>query len=175
LIFVGNDLRRKGIIDFIPVFKQHLSQICSLTIVTKAPITSNNKRIYIHRNITHENIKDLIKLYSNADLFILPSNSDMVPNVLIEAMFMELPIVAFNVGGISELVKDNYNGFLIKYDSERFKNMVKILNKISNNKSLLKNMGLRGKTMAKEIFRRDIFEKNITDSISKLLNSGRKK
>jgi glycosyltransferase involved in cell wall biosynthesis len=50
---------------------------------------------------------------SAADVFVLPSIREGFPNVLLEAMGSGLPIVCTNVDGLSEIVKDGENGFLV--------------------------------------------------------------
>ncbi len=46
------------------------------------------------------------------DVFVLPSRWEGLPNVIIEAMASRVPVVATDVGGVSELVIDNVTGFL---------------------------------------------------------------
>ena len=54
--------------------------------------------------------------YQDADLFVLPcrvvedGDRDGIPNVLAEAMAMELPVVSTTVSGIPEIVRDGENG-----------------------------------------------------------------
>ena len=45
---------------------------------------------------------------------ILPSYAEGFPNVISEALNYRLPIISTNVGGISESVRDNFNGLLIE-------------------------------------------------------------
>lgn len=52
-------------------------------------------------------------LYGEADVFCLPSFAEGVPVVLMEAMAMELPVVATNVMGVPELVEDELDGLLV--------------------------------------------------------------
>lgn len=52
-------------------------------------------------------------LYDGADVFCLPSFAEGVPIVLMEAMAMEIPVIATNVMGIPELVDDERNGLLV--------------------------------------------------------------
>jgi glycosyltransferase involved in cell wall biosynthesis len=51
--------------------------------------------------------------YAAADLFCLPSLGEGVPVVLMEAMAMELPVVATRVGGVAELVDDGVSGRIV--------------------------------------------------------------
>lgn len=53
------------------------------------------------------------RLLLSFDIFVLCSKFEGLPITIIEAMFAGLPIIASNVGGIGELVKDGRNGFLI--------------------------------------------------------------
>ena len=51
-----------------------------------------------------------------ADLFLLTSQREGFPNVLLEANLLGLPIVAFaSLGGITEIVEEGVNGFLAPY------------------------------------------------------------
>lgn len=81
----------------------------------------------------------LSKWYSLADLFVLPSLTEGRPNVINEAMASECSIVATNICGIPEQVKDGYNGFLVEP-----KNVDMLANKISyllNNEDEMHKMG----------------------------------
>lgn len=62
------------------------------------------------------------------DVFVLPSLSEGLSNTIIEAMATGLPVIAANVGGNSELVSDNENGFLYESNNENdFKNKFRVL------------------------------------------------
>lgn len=60
--------------------------------------------------------EQLLNLYYNAaDVFVLPSLADNLPNVLLEATAAGTPCVAFDTGGCSEIVRDGQTGFVAKY------------------------------------------------------------
>jgi len=69
------------------------------------------KTLSVHdRTIFHGHISDkhkLISLLDSSDLFIIPSATEGLPRVVIEAMARGLPVIGSNVGGIPELVRNN--------------------------------------------------------------------
>jgi glycosyltransferase involved in cell wall biosynthesis len=58
----------------------------------------------------------LFAAYDQADIFCLPSFSEGLPLVLIEAMARGVAVIATNVGGTSELVTHDQTGLLIPRD-----------------------------------------------------------
>ncbi len=55
----------------------------------------------------------LLNLYKSSDIFLLTSETEGMPLVLLEAMAMGLPIIGTNVEGIRSLVTNGKNGFLV--------------------------------------------------------------
>lgn len=56
----------------------------------------------------------LTKLYSAADVFVAPSVQDNLPNTVMEALACGTPSVAFDIGGISDMITHKENGYLAK-------------------------------------------------------------
>jgi len=65
---------------------------------------------------------DKVREYlTEIDVYALVSGIDMTPLTLLEAQLMKKPVIASNVGGVSEIMKDNETGFLVnKGDSEKW-------------------------------------------------------
>jgi len=63
----------------------------------------------------------------NADIFVLPSTYEGMPMTLIEAMGTGLPIVASDVGGVSDMVRNEKTALLIKPNVEGITNALKLL------------------------------------------------
>lgn len=54
----------------------------------------------------------LAEAYSAADLIVIPSREDNLPNVLLEAFACGRPVLSFKVGGLIDWIEPGYNGFL---------------------------------------------------------------
>jgi glycosyltransferase involved in cell wall biosynthesis len=61
-----------------------------------------------------KNAEEIRDLYARASIVVLPSYSEGLPRVLLEAQAMKKPVVAYDCGGVSEAVLTNRTGFLIK-------------------------------------------------------------
>src|SRR5262249_8514040 len=66
-----------------------------------------------HRILLLGHRLDVRELYEAMDVFALSSLREGLPNVLLEAMSLEVPVVATNVAGVPGLIKDGLNGLLI--------------------------------------------------------------
>ena len=101
------------------------------------------------------------------DVYALLSGIDMAPLTLLEAQLMKKPIIATNVGGIPELMKNGDNGFLIeKDDSEKFIEKLQI---IIDDEIRSKKMGESGRRFVIENFSWDIIAKKFKNNVENLL------
>lgn len=57
---------------------------------------------------------EMATIYNLADLFVLPSRDENLPNVLLESMACGTPIISFSVGGMAEYIENGFNGELAK-------------------------------------------------------------
>lgn len=64
-----------------------------------------------------ESDTEMASVYCATDFFVLPSLEDNLPNTILEAMSCGTPTVAFDAGGIPDLVEHGYNGFLVERGS----------------------------------------------------------
>jgi glycosyltransferase involved in cell wall biosynthesis len=62
---------------------------------------------------------DVLEVIHHSDVFVLPSVIEGLPAVLLEAMYSETPVVAYNVGGVSEILSDGRTGWLIEKGDEK--------------------------------------------------------
>jgi len=124
LLFVGRLEEKKGLHVLLKAL-EHLETSVNLVIAGPPHNQSYYMRILslidqisqktIH-NVTYlgvVNEEEKLKLYQKASIFICPSIFDSFPMVNLEALSCGTPVVASNVGAISEVVRHQENGILV--------------------------------------------------------------
>ena len=61
-----------------------------------------------------DNVGDYLKAF---DIFLFPSRHEGLGSILLDALDFGLPVIATDVGGISEIIENGVNGFLVKPDA----------------------------------------------------------
>ena len=95
-------------------------------------------------------VSDLRQHLSNADVFVLPSRSEGFSNAIVEAMAASLPVVATNVGGNPEAVKDGVTGFVVPAEDSTALSVAILRLLADPNRARV--MGIAGKAVAAEQF-----------------------
>lgn len=123
MLFVSRLIEGKGLQYVIPRMKEindRVGKTVTLTIVGDGPYRNKLERLINEDNkdyvkfVGRKEKDELLAFYEDANLFILPSLSEGMPNVVLEAMAMSLPVVMANCGGSKELI--NGNGVIAQVD-----------------------------------------------------------
>jgi len=94
--------------------------------------------------------KDIPKMLSIMDIFVLSSLREDLCNALLEAMSARRPVVATNVGGNPEVVLEGETGFLV--EPRNPEKMAEKILKLLNNCILSKSMGNKGRKRVEYVF-----------------------
>jgi L-malate glycosyltransferase len=132
---VSNFRPVKRVEDVIHIFKRINDEIpARLMLIGDGPDRYNAERLcrdlgVCSRVITLGKIRDAAKLMKLTDLFLLPSETESFGLAALEAMAEGIPVISTNTGGIPEVNKDGYSGYLSNVgDIEQMsKNAIKIL------------------------------------------------
>ena len=84
---------------------------------------------------------DIIKYIQDASVFVLPSNSEGMPNALLEAMALGVPSISTDcpIGGPAEIIDDGVNGLLIPMNDQGA--LIKAIDKIITDEDFAKRIG----------------------------------
>jgi glycosyltransferase involved in cell wall biosynthesis len=73
-------------------------------------------------------VSDVKAFFESLDAFVLSSRREGLPNVLLEAMAMEVPVVATRIAGIPKLIESGRSGILVESESvEELKRGIRVL------------------------------------------------
>ena len=162
VLFVGRLIPRKGLPFLIEAAKHIVKEFKEtiFVIVGDGPL-KNHLRAYLEEiNLSgnfvflgdvNENV--LPALYNCADVFALPSIQEGQGIALLEAQATAKPVVAFDVGGVSEAMVDKETGLLVKPDSRELADAIL---KLLSSWSLREKMGVKGREFVSNNFSWDI-------------------
>ena len=97
--------------------------------------------------------EDIPALLANMDIFCLPSWREGMPRSIIEAMMMELPVIATNIRGSREEVIDGETGFLTPVRDVNL--LYEKLEYLVNNPNIRARMGQSGRNRAMKLYDED--------------------
>jgi glycosyltransferase involved in cell wall biosynthesis len=76
--------------------------------------TSHEIKMPLYQMGYQEDPEMLASIYSAADVFVLPSREDNLPNTMVESLACGTPVVGFRIGGLPDLVKDGVTGWCVE-------------------------------------------------------------
>ncbi|MBT3742841.1 MAG: glycogen synthase [Polaribacter sp.] len=176
VLFVGRITRQKGIIHLVNAIK-YINPDTQIVLCAGAPDTpeigkemedavnevkkSRKNVIWIDKMLSK---KEIIQLYSHADVFCCPSIYEPFGIINIEAMACKTAVVASAVGGIKEVVVHGETGFLIPVEQQKSapfepinpdkfaKDLANGVNSVISNPSLRNSMAKKGRKRVEDYF-----------------------
>lgn len=113
IIYIGRDSFEKGI-----------------DVLKKIEKNVDGKVVYCTNLSWNETMKKL----KASTILVVPSRMESIPQVIKEAFYLKIPVIATNVGGISELIKNEETGILV--ESKNSQNLLDEINKLLKNPTL---------------------------------------
>ncbi|MCR9295586.1 MAG: glycosyltransferase [bacterium] len=105
---------RKGFDLFceaLPLIKQTIPHLQAISVGKDA---SFEKHLPIRPLGSLDNEISLSQAYSAADLFVIPSRQDNLPNCVVESLYCGTPVCGFEIGGLPDMISHGKNGWLSK-------------------------------------------------------------
>ena len=110
--------------------------------------------------------EELINKYMEIDLMIFPSLSDGFGNSVLEAMACGIPAIVSNNAGISDIIIDGYNGYVMNYDD--YEEIADRLILLKEDRELVNKLGINAKETALTC-KWEIYDENINNIIKELI------
>lgn len=128
----GFEYFKKSIIELENTIENWTNDYEILAIGRNSDVKHFNTKIHYTGRLS--NIEKISMAYAAADVFVAPSTQDNLPNTVIESLACGTPVVAFNIGGMPDMIDSTINGYIAEFDN--YKELSKgILYCISNNLS----------------------------------------
>ena len=113
--------------------------------------------------------RDLQRFFKAMDLMVLPSLTEGLPNVVLEAFAWAKPVVATKVGGVPEVIQHGVNGFLVP--PERPDLLANSICRYLDNPDMMKSMGETGWRIVKSDFNLESQTQKLETIYRKVLSS----
>ena len=113
VLFVAESLHnhRKGFDIFLPLLKE-ADMVSRFQFITIGHVRNASRLPHVTYYGIINNEERMSELYNEADIFILPSREDNLPNSMVESLCCGTPVVGFAVGGVRETIHEGENGYL---------------------------------------------------------------
>jgi len=163
--FVGQMISRKNIIDILDIFETLAEKHPNITLSLLGDGESRGELEEHTKSLNHKNRiefmgyrDDRLELLQSFDLFVMTSTLEGIPRCLMEATAMGVPVAAYNIAGVDQLIEHEKTGLLapfgekdtlaayweeLLFDEDKAK-------KLSDNACEFVNKNYAGKRMATE-------------------------
>jgi glycosyltransferase involved in cell wall biosynthesis len=180
ILFIARFTLHKQPLSLIKAFAQALPQNSKMHLLMVGDGDQKKEAIdlihelKINDQVTLESFRiDVPDVLSAADIFVLPSLWEGLPIGLLEAMAMGKAIIASNVDGTSEIIRDGENGLLVETDN-LIPNLTKALVELSRDKNKRSHLEQNAITTVNERFNASNMTRQIEDIYKATLLSRKK-
>lgn len=133
LLLIGNDWSNKGLPAILEAMQKLSSTPARLLVVGNdscAPFRAMAEKLGVHdRCIREPANEDILDAYAAADIYVSPSREDSFGMPVAEAMACGLPVITSESAGVSSLIHDGLDGFVLRdpRDVESLAKLIRIL------------------------------------------------
>lgn len=162
-VFVGRLNKDKGVSELVNAFSQltnkaHLIVVGSIDVT--APIDVDTQHALVQHPRIHVlgHLTDIRPALALADVLVLPSYREGFPNAPLQAGAMELPCIVSDINGCNEIIKPNFNGWIVPVKNSNA--LAKAMRKSMQVENLAQ-LGLQARNNIAEKFEREVHWQNM--------------
>lgn len=143
LFYLGQVSKAKGAVDLVKAFDKAKLPNVRLNVIGMGQdmklaknLAKKNKLIKFHGWLDH---KQIVSLVSTMDLLVVPSLCyENSPTVIFETLSMGLPVIAADIGGVSEAIESGKNGWV--FPAGDFDNLMQQVSELNKNLDMVRGM-----------------------------------
>jgi glycosyltransferase involved in cell wall biosynthesis len=154
---IGRLSPEKGQLEFLQAARQFLlTKPDAVFVIVGTGPDAQRLRAYVQQDMMMENViftgyrEEMLSVYDGLDLVVQSSYTEGMPNVVLEALLMGVPVVATDVGGTSEIITHRETGILI--EAGNIKSLVNSMREFVEKPSCYAEMAARGSCDIRERF-----------------------
>jgi glycosyltransferase involved in cell wall biosynthesis len=148
ILFVGGHFQRKGGPLALEAYRRLGVERAELHVVTR-DLLPGAPGLRVYNNLT-PNSPELLRLYRESDVFLLPTRAEAFGIAAVEASASGLPVIASTMGGLPDIVEDGVTGFLVPPGDVRA--LSDALEKVVSSPELRQRMGAAARRRAEARF-----------------------
>lgn len=170
IIFVGQVIPKKGVDVLVDAFSQLSSEVHDLSLMILGTSPDPSYRSLLEAKISesgisgrvqfrgHQKPDDLARLIRGASMLVLPSRSEGLGRVLIEAMASGIPVIGSRVGGIPDVIEHGRSGLLVPVGD--IAALTQAMRTLVQDRSLSQTIAWNGSLRAKTLVSPGSFQKS---------------
>lgn len=174
ILFVGFPFRLKGVDLLIQAFKKLHHDFPGYRLIIMGfnnvdlddyKRIAEDAPIEFHQPVFNDAMPDY---FSKCSFLVLPSRSEGLPRVLIEAMAAGKSCVGSRIGGIPEVIDDGVTGLL--FENENIAELEAKMRILLGDKALRQRMGDAGRQRVRELFSEEVYTDHFVKMIDSVMN-----
>ena len=171
--FVGRLSPEKNLLTLLKGFHEAVKESSLTLILVGSGLSEPRLREYVNKQKIDDKVifcglrHDIPKILSSIDIFVLPSFTEGLPTVLLEAMAVGRSIICSDIPAHKSLIENNKNGLF--FDPHKSEELKQAILKLSSDNSLRQTIGNNAKIKAMDYDEEKVYPK-IMEHYTKLLN-----
>lgn len=154
IIFAGRFMAQKNPVGLVNILAKQTDNSWLCTMLGDGPLRQDVMRVIREHNLEERftlpgwvSTDEVIKWFAQSDILFMPSLSEGLPVVGVQALAMGLAIVASRIGGFTDIVNPGHNGCLVDpHDMQGFGNA---LQSLLSDQDLIKNQRIASREHAR--------------------------
>ena len=149
----------------------------SLLLIGEGELEKETQRL-VHAHGLEDRVRflgyreDVSKIMQMSDIYVMSSAWEGFPYVIVEALANGLPVIATDVGGVSEAVRHGRNGYIVPPGNND--DMARYIGALIDDANQRRALGSEGRRIFEEMFTDEVMYERVENAYNRLLSAGQR-